>query len=448
MEHHHHFLVLAYPLQGHINPALQFAKHVLLTGARVTFVTSFSAYSHRENTSSAPPGLTFAPFSDGHDAVIKINDPDPYNHVSEIKRIGSKFTTDLIANLAKEGRPITCIVYSLIIPWAAQIARDLGVPSALLWIQPATVFNLYYHYFHGYEAVMTSDQIELPGLPLLTSKDVPSFFFDSNKSGIQVFQEHFETLEQETKPWVLVNTFDALEPQSLRAIAKFNLIGIGPLLNNPSDKSFRADLFHEGSKDYMEWLNSKMDASVVYVSFGSLAELSKPQMEAIGNGLLESRRPFLWVIREGEEDKEKAEIMVRFEEKNPEGLIVPWCSQVDVLSHPSVGCFVTHCGWNSTLEGLVAGVPMVGFPCFSDQPSNVKLIQDVWRTGVRVRVSDEDGIVKSEEIVRCLKMVMEDESGEEMRKAAKRWSVLSREAVKEGGSSHRNIRDFMKEIGV
>ncbi|KAJ4958116.1 hypothetical protein NE237_025227 [Protea cynaroides] len=448
MEQQHHFLLLTFPAQGHINPTLEFAKRLLLTGARVTFATSLSAYRRMENTSSAPAGLTFAPFSDGFDDGFNPSDAAHDNHSSEFKRLGSKFLTDLAANLAKEGCPITCIVYSLVIPWAAQLARDLGVPSALLWIQPATVLSLYYYYFHGYEAVMTSDQIDLPGLPLLTSKDVPSFFHDSKNPAFQPFPKQFETLDQETKPWVLVNTFDALEPQSLRAIGKLNLIGIGPLLNNPSDKSFRADLFHEGSKDYMEWLNSKTDASVVYVSFGSLSELSMPQMEAIGNGLLESRRPFLWVIRKGKEDKEKEKIMARFEQMNQEGLIVPWCSQVEVLSHPSVGCFVTHCGWNSTLEGLVSGVPMVAFPQWSDQPTNAKLIQDVWRTGVRVKVSDEDGIVKSDEIVRCLHMIMKEENGKEMRKNAKRWRVLAKEAVKEGGSSDRNIRAFMEKIGA
>ncbi|KAJ4959355.1 hypothetical protein NE237_026466 [Protea cynaroides] len=242
-------------------------------------------YLPSENTSSAPAGLTFAPFSDGFDDGFNPSDAGHDNHLSEFKRLGSKYLTDLAANLAKQGCPFTCIVYSLALPGAAQLARDLGVPSALLWIQPATVFTLFYYYFHGYEAVMTSDQIDIP----------------------------------ETKPWVLENTFDALEPQSLRAIGKLNLIGIGPLLNNPSDKSFQADLFHEDSKDYMEWLNSKTDASVVYVSFGSLSELSR-QMEAIGDGLLESGRPFLRVIRKGKEDKEKAKIMARFEEMNKKGL--------------------------------------------------------------------------------------------------------------------------------
>ncbi|KAJ4958480.1 hypothetical protein NE237_025591 [Protea cynaroides] len=205
MGHYHHFIVLSFPAQGHINPALQFAKLVLLTGARVTFVTSYSAKSRMENTSSAPAGLTFAPFSDGFDDGFKPNVAGRDNHLSEIKRIGSKFIPDLTANLAKEGRPITCIVYSPILPWAAQLARELGVPSALLWIQPATVFILYYYYYHGYEAFMTSDQVELPGLPLLTSKDVPSFFHDSKNPAFQLFPEQFETLEQETKPWVLAN---------------------------------------------------------------------------------------------------------------------------------------------------------------------------------------------------------------------------------------------------
>ncbi|XP_042495820.1 phloretin 4'-O-glucosyltransferase-like [Macadamia integrifolia] len=471
IHHPHHFLLLTIPAQGHINPTLQFAKRLLLTGARVTFATSLSAHRRMlQNTSSSsttPDGLSFAPFSDGFDDGFKPNDSAHANHMSEFRRRGSNFLTEIVPKLAKVGCPITCIVYSLVIPWAAHLARNLGIPSALLWIQPATVLDIYYYYFHGYETVMSStithDHIQLPGdLPLFTARDVPSFFLQSNddtKSALQLFQEQFETLEQETaaKPWVLVNTFDALEPQALAAIDKLNLIGIGPLLpspyldgNDPSDQSFRADLFHGGSKDYIEWLNSRTEASVVYVSFGSLAVLSKPQMEAIANGLLESRRPFLWVIRGGKEDEEERKIMDRLEEINEVGLIVPWCSQVEVLSHPSVGCFVTHCGWNSTLEGLVAGIPMVAFPQWSDQPTNAKLIQDVWRTGVRVKVNDDEdggeGIVKSEEIVRCLEMVMEEESGEEMRKNAKRWSNLAREATKEGGSSDRNIRAFMEEI--
>lgn len=458
---HRHFLLVTFPAQGHINPSLQFAKRLIQTGARVTFATTVSAHRRMMN-SSFPEGLTFAPFSDGYDEGFKPDD-DVDHFMSELERLGSQALTDLVLNLDNEIHPVTCIVYTILLPWGADVARKLNVPSALLWIQPATVFGIYYYYFNGYgDAIANnhndpSNSIQLPGLPPLTCRDVPSFLHPSNTYtfALTLFREQFLALEKETKPRVLVNTFDALETQGLIAVEKFNLVGIGPLIPSAfldgkdlSDKSFGGDLFH-GSKDYIEWLNPKGESSVVYVSFGTIALLPKRQMEAIANGLLETRRPFLWVIRPSEGGKEDGEykILDRIEELKQEGMIVPWCSQVEVLSHPSVGCFVTHCGWNSTLESLATGVPVVAFPQWTDQPTNAKFLEDVWKTGMRVRVNEDgEGIVESEEVVRCLETVMGGESGEEKRKNAKRWSVLAREAVKEGGSSDRNLRAFVDEL--
>ncbi|CAI0553349.1 unnamed protein product [Linum tenue] len=134
----------------------------------------------------------------------------------------------------------------------------------------------------------------------------------------------------------------------------------------------------------MTWLDSQPTSSIVYVSFGTIAE----------------------------------------------------CSQVDVLSHGAVGCFLTHCGWNSTLESMCLGVPTVGFPQFSDQETNAKLVEDVWRTGVRG------------EIRRCLDLVMGDgEVGEEVRRNARKWKELARSAVgEEGGTSYVNLKAFVDEI--
>lgn len=124
-------------------------------------------------------------------------------------------------------------------------------------------------------------------------------------------------------------------------------------------------------------------------------------------------------------------------------MIVPWCSQVEVLSNSAIGCFVTHCGWNSTLESLVCGVPVVAFPQWTDQATNAKLIEDIWKTGVRVS-KDEEGIVKSDEIKRCLELVMgEGERREELRNNAKKWRNLAREAANEGGSSDTNLKAFV-----
>ena len=169
-----------------------------------------------------------------------------------------------------------------------------------------------------------------------------------------MFQKHLEMLNCESNQKVLVNSYDALESEALGAINKFNLMGIGPLIPSAfldgkdlSDTSFGGDLFR-CSKDYIQWLNSKPESSVIYVSFGSLSVLSKQQSEQIARGLLDGGRPFLWVIRVKENEEEKT--LSCHEELEQQGMTVPWCSQVEVLSHPSVGCFVSHTGWNEVIK--------------------------------------------------------------------------------------------------
>lgn len=145
-------------------------------------------------------------------------------------------------------------------------------------------------------------------------------------------------------------------------------------------------------------------------------------------------------------DKEEEQLMYR-DELERQGMIVPWCAQVEVLSHLSIGCTVTHCGWNSTSESLTCGVPMVAFPQWVDQKTNAKLVEDVWKTGVRVKPMAGTGTVEAEEIRRCLDLVMGGgEMGEEIRKNAKKWKELAKEAAREGGSSEKNLRTFLAEI--
>ncbi|KAF5465090.1 hypothetical protein F2P56_015121 [Juglans regia] len=463
MEKYRHVLLVTFPAQGHINPGLQFAKRLIRLGAHVTLATSVSAYRRMTKTPT-PQGLSFATFSDGYDDGFKPGTDDAEHYMSAIKRSGSKTLTDLIVSSTNEGRPFQYLVYTLLLPWAGNVAHELHLPSALLWIQPATVLDIYYYYFNGYgddirkKGTDPSYSLQLPGLPLLSSRDLPSFLLDSNTYtfALPSFQEQIEALEKESNPTVLVNTFDALEPEALRVIEKFNLTAVGPLIpsafldgKDPSDKAFGGDLFQGSKEYYIEWLNSKPNSSVIYVSFGSISTLAKQQMEEMARGLLDCGRPFLWVIRakeNGEEEKEEERLSCR-EELEQKGMIVPWCSQVEVLSHPSLACFVTHCGWNSSLESLVSGVPVVAFPQWTDQGTNAKLIEDVWKTGLRV-TANKDGIVESDEIKRCLELVAGGgERGEEMRRNAKKWKELAREAAKEGGSSHKNLKAFVEEIG-
>lgn len=463
-----HVLLVTFPAQGHINPCLQFAKRLIRMGIEVTFATSVFAHRRmaKTTTSTLSKGLNFAAFSDGYDDGFKADEHDSQHYMSEIKSCGSETLKDIILKSSDEGRPVTSLVYSLLLPWAAKVAREFHIPCALLWIQPATVLDIYYYYFNGYEDAIkgsTNDPnwcIQLPRLPLLKSQDLPSFLLSSSNEekysfALPTFKEQLDTLDVEENPKVLVNTFDALEPKELKAIEKYNLIGIGPLIpstfldgKDPLDSSFGGDLFQK-SNDYIEWLNSKANSSVVYISFGSLLNLSKNQKEEIAKGLIEIKKPFLWVIRDqengkGDEKEEKLSCMMELEKQ---GKIVPWCSQLEVLTHPSIGCFVSHCGWNSTLESLSSGVSVVAFPHWTDQGTNAKLIEDVWKTGVRLK-KNEDGVVESEEIKRCIEMVMDGgEKGEEMRRNAQKWKELAREAVKEGGSSEMNLKAFVQEVG-
>lgn len=125
---------------------------------------------------------------------------------------------------------------------------------------------------------------------------------------------------------------------------------------------------------------------------------------------------------------------------------MPWCTQVEVLLHPNVGCFVTHCGWNSSLESMVSGISVVALPQWSDQTTNAKLLQDYWKTGVRATRSEDGSVIEAEEIKRCLEIATDGERGQEMRKQAKKLRDLAKEAVEEHGTSSLNLKLFIDNV--
>ncbi|XVF00639.1 hypothetical protein REPUB_Repub04eG0018300 [Reevesia pubescens] len=377
--------------------------------------------------------------------------------MSKRKHVGSQTLTNLLLSLSSEGHPVNFLIYNLMMSWVADVARGMSIPSAFLCIQAATLLAIYHHYLNSqtgsYDSKSNSPPsfIKLEGLPPFEWKDLPSFLLpnSSHSSVTTGFQEHIQILEKYPNHCVLINTFDALEEYGTKALvdSNINLVTIGPLI--PSDTFFGCDLFENSNHDYyMKWLNSKPDCSVVYISFGSFAVLPRIQMEEIFDGMIDSGYTFLWVIRPSKDGDAGFENAIKNKMKEEQGLIVPWCSQVEVLNHRAIGCFVTHCGWNSTLECLVAGVPMIAFPRFAEQMTNAKLIDEVWETGVRVKVN-ENGVVEKEEIRICFEMVMgKGEKGEEMRRNAKKWKALALEAMREGGSSANNFKDFMKNLST
>ena len=208
------------------------------------------------------------------------------------------------------------------------------------------------------------------------------------------------------------------------------------------DKDYGVNLFKSNNDACMKWLNEHPKNSVVYISFGSAAQLGFEQMEELAWGLRRSKSKFLWVVRESEAAKVPKGFI---EETAEKGLVVSWCSQLEVLAHEAVGCFITHCGWNSTLEALSLGVPLVAMPQWTDQSTNAKYIRDVWKIGVKAQ-PDEKGIVRQEEVELCISEIMEGERGKEIQKNAMKWKDLARKAVDEGGSSDKNIDEFIAKL--
>ncbi|XP_010321154.4 UDP-glycosyltransferase 74B1-like [Solanum lycopersicum] len=212
-----------------------------------------------------------------------------------------------------------------------------------------------------------------------------------------------------------------------------------------NDKGYGASLWKPLSEECVNWLKTKPKRSIIYISFGSMVSLTQKQIEEIAYALLGSNMDFLWVVR----DIEKCKLPKGFIESTiGKGLIVSWCNQLETLANQAIGCFVTHCGWNSTLEGLSLGVPMVAMPQFSDQMTDAKFIDEIWEIGVRPKLDDMLGIVKREELLFCLKEVMEGEKSDEIRKNATKWRDLAKKTVSEGGSSDKAINEFVESLNL
>eukprot|EP01018_Ginkgo_biloba_P015502 Gb_15491 [translate_table: standard] len=303
----------------------------------------------------------------------------------------------------------------------------------------------------------TTDTIALDGLPDMSVEDIPSFILPSNSRGkrlLQLVQEQMTPISD--SKWILGNSFHELESQEVNAMKSMGaaIRPVGPLIpwafldgRDPEDNDFGANLWK--AADCMEWLNSKAASTVVYVSFGSVAALSREQIGEIAHGLQSSGHAFLWVMippPQGSGSSVEERLPVGFlEATTKQGLVVPWSPQLQVLSHPSVGSFVTHCGWNSTLESLCLGVPVLAVPQWGDQMTNSKYISDVWKIGLRLK-KRANGVVGREEVERCVRKVMESEDGVELRNNALKLKALAREAIAEGGSFDKNIQEFVNDI--
>ncbi|KAI3827214.1 hypothetical protein L1987_01286 [Smallanthus sonchifolius] len=446
-----HVLLFPFPAQGHLNPLIQFGKRLLSKGVKTTLVTTIytlnSTLPHNNNTTS----IEIEAISDGFDEGGEASADSSESYLKTFKEVGSKSLADLIKNLQSEGTTIDAIIYDSVIPWALDVAIEFGIDGASFFTQACAVNSVYYHVHKGLISLPPDSTVSVPGLPPLERWETPSFVhnYGPYPGWSETVFNQFANIDQAR--WVFTNSFYQLEKEVIEWMRKmWKLKAVGPTLPSmyldkrlEDDKDYGFSLFKANHNECMNWLKDKPKESVVYVSFGSFAQLGAEQMEEIAWGLRDSNVNFLWVVRGEEGGKLPKDFMDQ--KITDKGLVVTWCRQLDVLAHESVGCFVTHCGFNSALEAISLGVPVVGMPQWTDQTTNAKLLDEIWGVGVRVK-ADEKGIVRRGDLESCIKMIMKDERGVVAQKNAAKWRELAKVAVDEGGSSDKDINEFVCEL--
>ncbi|KAJ9541804.1 hypothetical protein OSB04_028310 [Centaurea solstitialis] len=257
--------------------------------------------------------------------------------------------------------------------------------------------------------------------------------------------ELISSMIKETKAasGVIYNTFKELEEPAFLAVSQdfHNPFPIGPF-----HKYFPASSSSllEQDQSSISWLDLQPVNSVVYVSFGSIAQMDEAEFTNMAWGLASSKQRFLWVVRPGSVlGSEWLESLPKgfMDEVGERGCIVKWAPQQEVLAHQAIGGFWTHCGWNSTLESICEGVPMICSPCSYDQPINARYVADVWRIGVIL----ENGM-EVQEIEKAIKRVMVDKEGDEMRERSKSLQEKVNLSMEKDGSATKALQNLVDYI--
>nr|GMD94380.1 UDP-glycosyltransferase 74E2-like [Ipomoea batatas] len=446
-------LVVSFPAQGHLNPMIQFCTHLATKGVKITLVLTERASKYLQTPAGTASLIEVELIPDvlPGGGVAEV----PYNTETTIAHLRASFSVGLPQVIEKRksaGKTPKLVLYDSIVPWILELAKGCGLQGAALFTQPCCVSAFYYHVFNGHAGIPPENSgtavVSLPGMPPMGPNDLPSFsYFKDDSQFVQsIVVNQFVNIEQ--VDWIFFNSFDKLEEEILGWMrSKWAVKTIGPLipsmyLKDSKEEDHRISLFKPLSQACMDWLSTRHPNSVVYISFGSLACLTEEQMAEFATALAESNHNFLWVVRESEETKLPKDFKSKTSEK---GLIVKWCAQLQVLSHGTVACFMTHCGWNSALEALMLGVPMIAVPQWADQQMNAKYVVDVWETGVRPK-ANQKGIVTKDEIKACIREVMEEEKGKRLKRNAVKWKGLAEDALLEGGSSHNTIEHFISHL--
>ncbi|XP_074275550.1 scopoletin glucosyltransferase-like [Silene latifolia] len=452
---------------GHMIPILDIAKLFVARNVKTTIITTplnaptFTKTIETYNKRGPNPLMNLEIFTF---PSREVGLPEGCENLQQAGALGviplffkaGELLREQLEKFLEASRP-DCLVADMFFTWATESSAKFNIPRIV---------------FHGYGFfALCAKEIERVHKPFKTvSSDdeaviLPRLPHEVKMTRLQVSKEEWSDednefnrrsariKESEVESYgVIVNSFYELEPDYADFFRKE--LGRRAWHVGPVSLCNRGIQDKVTEHECLEWLNSKKHASVVYICFGSIAHYLAPQLTEIAKALEGSRQNFIWVVRNGDHRNAEEWLPQGFEQRTAgRGLIIRgWAPQVLILEHEAVGAFVTHCGWNSTLEGISAGVPMVTWPVFAEQFYNEKLVTEILKTGVPVgakrwsRVPSIEDLINQDAIEKALKEIMVGEKAHEMRNRAKKLKDMAWRAVEEGGSSYNDLNSLINEL--
>ncbi|XP_030526726.1 UDP-glycosyltransferase 76B1-like [Rhodamnia argentea] len=434
------------PLQGHITPMLQLGNILYSRGFSITIVhTHFNSPK-----SSNYPHFDFRPIPNGFlEGQASTVDFIALVTLMNVTCVGP--FRDCLAKLlsdASEDRISCCLITDPVWHFTQAVADELRVPRMVLRTSSISSFLAFCALplmrEKGYLPLQDSRlEDAVPELPPLKVKDLHVINTKDPEDVLRLIVAMAETIQASSG--LIFNSFEELEPAKLaecRRRFSVPIFTVGPFHKQSVEPS--SSLLPQ-DRSSIPWLDKQeKPKSVLYVSFGSLSIVSEAQFLEIAWGLANSGRHFLWVVRPGSvRGSEWLEALPSgfLEGLDGRGHIVRWAPQHEVLAHPTVGGFWTHNGWNSTLEAVCEGVPMMCMPFFGDQRVNARYVRDEWRVGLHLEYK-----VERREIEDAIRRLMGGEERKEMRERMKALKRKVDECLKEGGSSYRSLQELTEYL--
>nr|CAB3487218.1 unnamed protein product [Digitaria exilis] len=490
-----HAVLVPMPAQGHVTPMLKLGKILHCRGFHITFVNS--EFNHRRLLRSRGahaldglPGFRFATIPDGLPPSDKDATQDVPSLCHSTEESCLPHLRALLAelNASPDVPPVTCVVGDDVMCFTLDAAREIGVPCALFWTASACGYMGYRYYrtfieqgifpFKGDQqlpntathtrplhAPLKEEQLtngfldtpvdSAPGLSKhMRLKDFPNFFRSTDPNEFMVHFAIRITEKIAGADAVILNTFDELERGALDAMravipssASIHTVGPLPLVaeqvvpRGGELDALGSNLWKE-DVSCLAWLEGRRPGSVVFVNYGSVTVMTNAELVEFAWGLASSGHDFLWIIRPDLVTGDDAVLPPEFVEATKgRGLLASWCPQDAVLRHEAVGVFLTHCGWNSTLESLCGGVPMLCWPFFAEQQTNCRYKCVEWGVGMEIGHD-----VRREAVEEKIREAMGGEKGKEMRRRAVEWREAAERAARPGGSSYANLDKLVADV--